>query len=133
MCFDDAPAHKEAAKRLTASKKLASCNDAGTLDEIPLRSKRQHQAVRDFPNLKEWMAAIGKEIQQLQVKNCWAETTEDEALAAGKRIVPCTQVLRAKRNPAGEIVEMKAWMCLRGDLMSQDKDNHAPAVAFSTV
>ena len=73
------------------------------------------------------------EIQQLKQKNCWVETTKQEAWDAGQTITPCTWVSRLKRNPAGDIVELKSWICLQGDLMNQDEDNCAPVVAFSTV
>ena len=34
------------------------------------------QAMRDYPNLKAWMEAIAKEINQLEEKGCWVETTK---------------------------------------------------------
>ena len=37
------------------------------------------QAMRDCPDLQAWMAAIAKEIDQLEDKNCWVETIKDEA------------------------------------------------------
>ena len=91
------------------------------------------QAMRDFDNLSEWTASLAKEIKQLEDKGCWVETTKDEAMTSGQKIIPCTWVLRLKRNPAGDVIKLKARICLRGDLMNQDEDNFAPVVAFSTV
>ena len=57
------------------------------------------QAMRDYPNLKEWMATIAKEIRQLEEKQCWVECLKSEAEEKGEKIILCTWALRIKRNP----------------------------------
>ena len=89
--------------------------------------------MRDYPNLKEWMAAIAKEIRQLEEKQCLVECLKSEAKEKGEKIIPCTWVLRIKRNPTGDIIKLKARICLRGDLMDQNEDNFAPVCAWSSV
>ena len=58
------------------------------------------QAMRDYPNLEGWMAAMAKEIRQLEEKNCWVECPKSEAFDAGEKAIPCTWTLKVKRNPA---------------------------------
>ena len=91
------------------------------------------QAMRDFPNLDRWLAAVAKEIKQLEDKECWVECLKSEAEAKGKRIIPCQWVLRVKRSPSGEIIKYKGRIVLRGDLMDEDEDNFAPVCAWSSV
>ena len=79
------------------------------------------------------MAAIAKEIRQLEEKQCWVECLKSEAEEKGEKIIPCTWVLRIKRNPTGDIIKLKARICLRGDLMDQNEDNFAPVCAWSSV
>ena len=88
------------------------------------------QAMRDYENLKEWLAAALKEITQLEEKKCWEEIRKSEAKG---KIVPCTWVFRCKRNPAGEIIKCKARICLRGDLMDDDEESYAPVVSWSSI
>ena len=89
------------------------------------------QAMRDYNNLKDWLAAALKEIKQLESKGVWTEVHKEEA--NGEQIIPCTWVFRYKRNPAGEIIKCKARICLRGDLMVDDSDSYAPVVMWSTI
>jgi len=84
-------------------------------------------------NIEEWMAAAQKEIKQLEEKGCWVECQKSEAEAKGIKIIPCTWVFRIKRNPAGDIVKLKARICVRGDLMDVDAESYAPVVSWSTI
>ena len=90
-----------------------------------------NKAMRDYENLKEWLAAALKEIRQLEGKKVWIECHKSEA--KGEQIVPCTWVFRYKQKPAGEILKCKARICLRGDLMIDDSDSYAPVVMWSTI
>ena len=79
------------------------------------------------------MDAIAKEIRQLDEKQCWVECLKSEAEENGEKIIPCTWVLRIKRNPTGDAIKLKARICSRGDLMDQNEDNFAPVCAWSSV
>ena len=89
------------------------------------------EAMNDFANLKAWLASALKEIRQLEKKDVWVECLKSEA--KGQQIVPCTWVFRCKCNPTGEIIKCKARICLRGDLMLDDAETHAPVVQWSTI
>jgi hypothetical protein len=51
------------------------------------------------PNAKEWQAALDYEIGQLEKLKTWVI----EDLPAGHTAIPCNEVLKIKRGPAGEI------------------------------
>ena len=51
------------------------------------------------PNAKEWQAALDYEISQLEKLGTWV--LEDSA--EGEPVIPCTEVLKEKRGPTGEI------------------------------
>ena len=51
------------------------------------------------PNAKEWQAALDYEISQLEKLGTWVL----EDLPKGEPIIPCTEVLKEKRGPNGEI------------------------------
>ena len=91
------------------------------------------EAMSDKDNIEEWMAAAQKEIKQLEEKGCWVECQKSEAEAKGIKIIPCTWVFRIKRSPAGDIVKLKARICVRGDLMVVDAESYAPVVSWSTI
>ena len=63
-------------------------SDPQTLDEV-LRG----------PNAKEWQAALDYEINQLQKFGTWVV----EDLPKGQMAIPCSEVLRVKRGPSGEV------------------------------
>ena len=89
------------------------------------------EAMRDYDNLKDWLAVALKEIKQLEGKGVWTECHKLEA--CNEQILACTWVSRYKRNPAGEIIKYKARICLRGDLMLDNSDSYAPVVQWSTI
>ena len=84
------------------------------------------EAMRDYKNLKNWLAAALKEIKQLEVKGVWTKCHKSEA--GNEQIIPCTWVFRYKQNPTHEIMKCKARICLRGDLMLDNSDSYAPVV-----
>jgi hypothetical protein len=51
------------------------------------------------PNAKEWQAAMDYEINQLEKFNTWVV----EDLPPGQTAIPCSEVLRVKRGPNGEV------------------------------
>ena len=51
------------------------------------------------PNAKEWQAALDYEISQLEKLGTWV--LEDPS--KGVPIIPCTEVLKEKHGPTGEI------------------------------
>ena len=90
------------------------------------------EAMNDLdPKIRQaWIKAMLQEIEQLEEKECWVECTKASATS---KHVPCTWVLRIKRNPAGEAIKYKARICLRGDLMHGTKEFYAPVVSWSSV
>ena len=89
------------------------------------------QAMRDYKNLKDWLAVALKEIKQLEGKGVWTECLKSEA--GNEQIIPPTWVFRYKQNPASEIIKCKARICLRGDLMLDNSNSYAPVVQWSTI
>ena len=87
---------------------------------------------RDCSNLKEWLAAALKEIRRLRKKGMWTKCSA-KLEANGKKIIPCTQAFQHKCNPARDIIKHKARSCVRGVLMIDDADSHAPEVQWITV
>jgi hypothetical protein len=51
------------------------------------------------PNAKEWQAALKYEISQLEKLSTWVL----EDLPKGEPVIPCTEVLKKKHGPTGEI------------------------------
>jgi hypothetical protein len=62
------------------------------------------------PNAKEWQAALDYEINQLEKLGTWV--LEDPP--KGEPIIPCTEVLREKRGPTGEIESYRVRIVARG-------------------
>ena len=90
------------------------------------------EAMRDFEHLQEWLMGMAKEIVQLEEKGCWDECTIEDAIAAGKKVIPSVWVCRVKRSPAGEITKRKGRICVQGDLMDDDSESFAPVCQFSS-
>ena len=51
------------------------------------------------PNAKEWQEALDYEINQLQKLGTWVV----ESLPAGQTAIPCSEVVKVKRGPNGEV------------------------------
>ena len=51
------------------------------------------------PNAKEWQAALDYEISQLEKLGTWVLVD----LPKGEPVIPCTEVLKEKRGPTGEV------------------------------
>ena len=64
---------------------------AGKTNPDILSHKEVHQ---DCDNIKKWLAAAKKEIEQLEQKGTWTECLKSKA--NGEQIIPCTWVFRCK-------------------------------------
>ena len=88
------------------------------------------QAMRDIPNLDEWMKAALNEISALEKHGTWVV---DDQINATSKILPGTWVFRVKRAPDGSIIKFKARYCVRGDLQTDLHETYAPVVGWSTI
>lgn len=90
------------------------------------------QALRDTEHYDKWIAALEKEIRDLENHGTWEEVPVEDAKGD---IVPTHWVLKIKRKPDGSFDKFKARIVVRGDLMkdSYDFETHAPTCAWSTI
>ena len=84
------------------------------------------KAMNDVKHLKEWKAAMHKEISQLEALKCWEEVDISDAKT---RIIPSTWVFKIKRSSNGEIMKNKACFCCHGDLQEDVFVSFAPVVS----
>ena len=90
------------------------------------------QALAEVENKEEWIAALDKEIRELEAHEAWEEVPIEDA--AGHEIVATHWVMKKKRKPDGSLDKFKARIVVRGDLMkSYDFETHAPTCAWSTI
>ena len=62
------------------------------------------------PNAKEWQTALNYEINQLEKLGTWVI----EDLPAGESAIPCTEVLKEKQGPTGEVETYRVRIVARG-------------------
>ncbi|CAB9527593.1 Retrovirus-related Pol polyprotein from transposon [Seminavis robusta] len=92
------------------------------------------QALAQKENYDKWIAALEKEIRDLEEHETWEEVSEESAQG---KIIPAMWVMKIKRKPDGSFDKFKARLVVRGDLMSKSGDynfeTYAPTCAWSTI
>jgi regulator of replication initiation timing len=116
------PGVQQASTLISSDAFKASIGDPDTLS--------WDQAMKDIPNLDQWMQAAIKEIAALEAHGTWV--IDDQSNATSK-ILPGTWVFRVKRAPDGTIIKFKARYCVRGDLQTDIHETYAPVVGWSTI
>jgi histone deacetylase 1/2 len=84
------------------------------------------------PYREQFIAAMLREIRELEAHGTWDEVYQSEA---GAKIVPTTWTFKIKRKPDNSIDKHKGRFCIRGDLESDRKEDttFAPLAAWSTI
>ena len=86
--------------------------------------------MNNVEHLKEWKAAMHKEIFQLKALKCWKEVDISDAKT---RIIPSTWVFKIKCSPGSRIKKFNARFCCHGDLQEDVFESFAPMVSWTLV
>jgi hypothetical protein len=108
------------------------------LDSLDSPSYRQVTALKrtDPAEWEKWRDAMHKELLTLHANGTYHVVQRSLARSKDKPVIPCTWVLKRKRNASGEITKYKARICLRGDIqarMMDTGDTFAPVASWDTI
>ena len=88
------------------------------------------------PDCEAFYKAMGQEIQELDTKNTWTLVKHSEMKAQNYKALPSTLAFHRKQFPNGSICNLKAHLCVHGDLETYGVDcfeSYAPVIQWTTV